>query len=112
MKRDEDRPGRDVADRGADRERARQKQLRLFLEEGSGLREEPVDLGLAQLQRPADEVLAELVDRLDGAVLDGRPLPGDLPDGEPEEPDHDRERAERPRPRSPAIGERGGAASS
>ena len=38
--------------------------------------EQVVDLALGQVQRAVDEVLPELVDRLDGAGLHRRPLHG------------------------------------
>ena len=66
----------------------------LLLEQGERLREQVVDLALGQVQRAVDQVLPELVDRLDGAGLNGRPLTGDLPHHEPDQPADDRERAD------------------
>ena len=72
----EQRAGGDMAERRAERERARQQQLRPAPgRRVQRLREQVVDLTLGQVQRAVDQVLPELVDRLDGAGLHGGPLP-------------------------------------
>ena len=48
MKSASSAPVDDVAERGADRERTRQQQLGLRLDERAGLGEEPVDLVLGE----------------------------------------------------------------
>ena len=84
---DEEREQRardDVAERGADRERARQQQLRLRLDERPAWSRKSSIWSSVKPERPVDEVLPELLDRLDRAGLHRRPLPRDLPHGEPE----------------------------
>ena len=83
-----------MPDGGADRQRTRPQQFGLLLDEGPCLREQVVDLVGSEVKGTVDQILTELLDRLDGAGLDRRPLLCDLPDGKPQQAGDDRCSAE------------------
>src|SRR5690606_9428783 len=99
----EQRTDDDVTGRTADRQRSGPEQLSLLLQKSEALVEVFLDLRIREMQRPLDEVLAELVYGCDGARLHVCPLTRDLPAVQPQQTGDDREGADqRDHEREPA----------